>query len=254
MKIIYFTASGNCLAVAKRFDAELLSVPQLLKSGTFNIEDDAIGIIYPVYGFNVPEIVKRYIRQCHLKADYIFVVGTYGNADGATLHEMKKLLEKNGNHADYYETLLMVDNYLPVFEINDQVSKLEKKGTADNLDRIISEVEGRTKRDEKRNLFWRAISAGMGAAEGTAIKSRAKRWFRINDDCIGCGICSKVCPVSNIIQTDKNKPMFGENCESCFACVHNCPKKAIHLKNERSGERWRNPAVSVKEIIEANQQ
>ncbi|MGI6046190.1 MAG: 4Fe-4S dicluster domain-containing protein [Eggerthellaceae bacterium] len=70
----------------------------------------------------------------------------------------------------------------------------------------------------------------------------------------GCGICSRVCPVTNVTQIDKDKPIFGEHCESCFACVHNCPKKAIHLKNEKSGERFRNPNVSTKEIIAANQQ
>ena len=29
MKILYFTGTGNCLSVAKRFDAEMLSIPQL---------------------------------------------------------------------------------------------------------------------------------------------------------------------------------------------------------------------------------
>lgn len=48
MKVIYFTASGNCLAVAKKFDAERLSIPQQMKSETYRIEDDVIGIIYPV--------------------------------------------------------------------------------------------------------------------------------------------------------------------------------------------------------------
>ena len=254
MKILYFTASGNCLAVAKRFQAELLSIPQLLKEGQYDIEDDAIGIIYPVYGFAVPEIVKRYIKGCHLRADYIFVIGTYGNADGATLHVMKKILESNGNRANYYETLLMVDNYLPVFEINDQVSRLEKKGTERELARIVDEVNNRVNKYNDRGIGWKLITSAMSAAEGSVIKSRAKRWFSVNEDCIGCGLCSRVCPVANVTQTDKSKPVFGGNCESCFACVHNCPKKAIHLKNEKSGERFRNPAVSVKEIAAANQQ
>ena len=254
MKIIYFTASGNCLAVAKRFEAELLSIPQLLKERRYDIEDDAIGIVYPVYGFAVPEIVKRYIKRCHLKSGYTFVIATYGNADGATLHVMKKLLELNGNRADYYETLLMVDNYLPVFEIKDQISRLEKKGTESNLSKIVEEVNIRTKRQPNRSIGWRMLTAAMSAAEGGVIKSRAKRWFSVNDDCIGCGLCSRVCPVSNVSQSGKSKPSFGGNCESCFACVHNCPKKAIHLKNEKSGERFRNPTVSAKEIVDSNQQ
>ena len=38
MKTLYFTASGNCIAVAKRFDAERLSIPQLLKEGNYTAE------------------------------------------------------------------------------------------------------------------------------------------------------------------------------------------------------------------------
>ena len=254
MKILYFTASGNCLAVAKRFNAELLSIPQLLKEGRYDIKDDAIGIIYPVYGLTAPEIVKRYIKDCHLKAEYIFVIGTYGNEDGATLHVMKKLLESNGNQADYYETLLMVDNYLPGFEMRDQVSRLEEKGTERELTRIVEEVNRRVKKYNDRGLGWKFASSALNAAQPGVVKSCAKKWFSVNDDCIGCGVCSSVCPVANITQTDKSKPLFGENCESCFACVHNCPKKAIHLKNEESGERFRNSEVSLKEIIAANTQ
>ena len=206
--------------MAKRFDAELLSIPQLLKSGAFDVSDDAIGIVYPVYGFNVPEIVKRYIGQCRLKADYVFVIAAYGNADGAALHEMKKLLDANGNHADYYETLLMVDNYLPIFEMADQASKLEKKGAAGNLDRIVSEVNARTVKEESRSMFWRAMTALLGAAEGSVIKSRARRWFRVSDDCIGCGICSKVCPVSNVVQSGKGSPPSAETARAALpACT-----------------------------------
>ena len=40
MKVLYFTATGNCLYVAKQLGGELLSIPQLMKSGTFGIEDE----------------------------------------------------------------------------------------------------------------------------------------------------------------------------------------------------------------------
>lgn len=35
MTILYFTATGNCLYVAKQLGGELLSIPQLMKNGTF---------------------------------------------------------------------------------------------------------------------------------------------------------------------------------------------------------------------------
>ena len=47
---------------------------------------------------------------------------------------------------------------------------------------------------------------------------------------------------------------FGDERYSCFACLHACPKNAIHVKGERSSKRWRNPDVTLKELIDANQQ
>ena len=94
MKILYFTSTGNCLAVAKRFEAEYLSIPQLEKNGIYEIEDEEVGIIYPVYGISVPNIVKSYIEKCQIKADYLFVIATYGKTAGGTLFVMEKLLQK----------------------------------------------------------------------------------------------------------------------------------------------------------------
>ena len=61
MKILYFTGTGNCLSVAKRFEAERLSIPKLIKNNVYEIEDDVVGIIYPVYAISIPDMVKKYI-------------------------------------------------------------------------------------------------------------------------------------------------------------------------------------------------
>lgn len=49
MKLLYFTATGNSLYIAKSFGGELISIPSMVKSGTFEFSDDKIGIIFPVY-------------------------------------------------------------------------------------------------------------------------------------------------------------------------------------------------------------
>ena len=41
MKVCYFTASGNCLYVAKRIGGELLSIPHLMKQDRIEISDEA---------------------------------------------------------------------------------------------------------------------------------------------------------------------------------------------------------------------
>jgi ferredoxin len=53
------------------------------------------------------------------------------------------------------------------------------------------------------------------------------------ESCIGCGKCSKVCPIEAIkIESISKKAIVDENiCLGCGVCVRNCPKKSISLKS-----------------------
>ena len=44
--------------------------------------------------------------------------------------------------------------------------------------------------------------------------------------CIGCGKCAKLCPLNNIMLKD-GKPVWGDECTHCMACIGNCPTEAI---------------------------
>jgi len=48
------------------------------------------------------------------------------------------------------------------------------------------------------------------------------------DKCIGCGICSTVCPHSVFIIENKKAIIKNrDNCIECGACMNNCTPKAI---------------------------
>ena len=78
--------------------------------------------------------------------------------------------------------------------------------------------------------------------------------LQVTDTCIGCGICEKVCPSSSIHLEDGKAVYLPENCQTCLACVHACPQKAIGLTvPEKNPEaRYRNEHISLQEIINAN--
>ena len=76
----------------------------------------------------------------------------------------------------------------------------------------------------------------------------------MEDNCIGCGICTKVCPANAIVISDGKAIHTNQNCQACYACVHACPQKAIGftIPEKNPNARYRNEHIQLEEIIEAN--
>ena len=251
MKILYFTATGNCLYVAKQLGGELLSIPQLMKSKTFAVEDEVVGVISPVYCADMPKMVQRYLRQAKIRAQYVFGICTYGYQAGGAMRHMEDYLTTAAGHVEYVNKLIMVDTALQRFETAKQIANLPKKEVERHLKDILSDIGSRRSFKGKTNfndMMIDRVYHSLGKAE--IADGKAKKYI-VDANCIGCGTCARVCPSDNIEMRDK-RPTFLNQCEGCLGCLHNCPKAAIHLKNEQSTARFRNPEVKVSEIMEAN--
>lgn len=125
--IFYFTATGNSLFVARELGGkDIISIPQALKKGELKYEADEIGIVYPVYGHMPPNLVKDFLKVAKLKADYFFAVLTYGNNRGASPEVWDEFASGCGYKFHYITTILMVDNWLHAFNMNEQM-KIDKK-------------------------------------------------------------------------------------------------------------------------------
>ena len=49
----------------------------------------------------------------------------------------------------------------------------------------------------------------------------------ISEECISCGACEPVCPVSCISAGDSQYNIDADTCIDCSACVDSCPVAAI---------------------------
>ncbi|MGL4790413.1 MAG: EFR1 family ferrodoxin [Anaerotignaceae bacterium] len=251
--IFYFTGTGNSLFVAKEMDSDIYSVPQILNSENISFKADTIGIVCPVYGHEMPAMVKDFILKASLHTDYLYLILTYGKRHGNAVELAEEIFLKSNKKVNYITTLLMVDNFLPVFDMSEEI-KLDK-GIDSQIKRIKSDVENRVQKIE-------AVTALDRMAHNSYLKkvSYASEtiWanFVVTDKCVGCGICTKVCPAGCIFLEKQLAIYNKDKCQACFACIHACPKMAIqmniHEKNPRA--RYRNPHISISEIVKANNQ
>ena len=257
--VFYFTATGNSLFVARQFSDSPISIPQELKKTELVYEADEIGIICPDYAGAIPKIVREFVQKATFKAPYMFSVITFGNACVNVAEYWDEFCQGQGVKMNYVRPILMVDNYLPVFDMNQQISI--DKHTDENLATILEEVGAHKDfiAPAEMGFFNKEMLKGM---QDQHFSMTADRLLQLREDrCVQCMTCANVCPHKNFSLADKGVSFSG-NCEYCLACVHACPQKALTLRSEREGwpgernpeARYRHPKVTLADIVRSNKQ
>ena len=265
--IFYFTGTGNSLYVARQLadeNTELLSIPQVMRKDTFDYEADEIGLVYPIYGHMPPYMVRQFLKKVKFKADYKFAVLTFGARKCSAVEILDDITRKAGWQFDYISTLMMVDNWLPNFDMSEQIKR--DKHIPENIAAIKDDIGKQKHRkqpvtQEERDMHARFMAFAKLDPEVGFLK-KSEKYFVTTDSCVGCGICTGVCPRGNYSLSGKVAKTEGD-CEFCFACIQNCPQKAIQFAKVTddpllaNGElnpeaRYRNEHVSVVDIKQAN--
>lgn len=267
--VLFFTGTGNSLYIARQLagkDGEILSIPQLVKNKQYEIEADEIGLVYPIYGHMPPHMVREFIKKVRLNSRYKFAVLTYGNRKCNAVEIWDDISRKAGNAFDYIASIVMVDNWLPNFDMNEQM-KVDKH-IPQNLACISKDVNDNRRwlepvTEEERQQHQEFLKrSGIDAKNGFILKS--ENCFTATDACIACGICTYVCPRGNYDLKSGGVEMQGD-CEFCFACIQNCPQRAIQFARQEEGAfpsgteknpnaRYRNEHVSLADLKMANNQ
>ena len=124
--VFYFTATGNSLYAAKQFEEKPVSIAQAIHDEQPVYQAEKIGIVCPVFGHEVPSLVKEFLERSVFQTPYFYMILTYGNRHGGAAELAESMLGNIGIHASYINVLLMVDNFLPAFDMSEQI-QIDKK-------------------------------------------------------------------------------------------------------------------------------
>lgn len=184
MTIFYFTGTGNSLYVAKKIGGEIQSISKLLKEGKREFEDEAIGFVFPCYCFGLPRSVIDFIEKSEFRANYYFAVMTYGNMAASGLNHIERLGAKVGIKFNYTNEILMIDNYLPMFDIQDQLKKENQKDIEGCLSNIVKDIHARRNWLTKKGMTSALLSKIVYLTYKYMVDNGDKK-FIIQNNCNG---------------------------------------------------------------------
>lgn len=253
--IFYFTGTGNSLYVAKELDEKIISIPQIIKEKRLEFSADSIGIVCPVYGHEMPGMVKEFIRRASFETDYLFAVLTYGAHHGGAAEIAGLFFRDAGKKADYITTIEMVYNFLPAFDMEEQMAM--DKQVEKHLNEIKARLQAKSQGIQKTS-FAEKTAHNMYLKMVKNAPETVWAAFRVTDECVGCGICTRVCPAGCIHLENQYAVHEPEGCQACYACVHACPKMAVQFAlpqpEKNPAARYRNAHVTLCELVKSNDQ
>lgn len=88
-----------------------------------------------------PNMVRRFIEKANLNANYLFAVLTYGARKCNSVEICSDITRRYGKNFDYVTTIMMVDNWLPNFDMNEQM-KMDKH-IPENLEHLQDDINTR---------------------------------------------------------------------------------------------------------------
>jgi len=260
-ELYYFTGTGNGLHVAKSIKKSLEAISQetkLIPINTLNLSNviysnaDRVGVIYPTYAVTAPAIVKSFAKQLRVSPNaYTFLYAHSGSGStGVAIPVIENILAQNDVRVSnvfgtHFPSNSAVMTYTPE-KLSSTLSKAEESVQL-NLTSIMDMVSREMPKPNRLKGISYQIVESLGAATENALGFKI---IQANDDCVGCSLCSKVCPKANIEMKD-SKPVFEKKCEMCFSCINNCPKKSLAFKkmNRKKLLSYRHPEVTVTELM-----
>ena len=251
--VVCFSGTGNSRYCARLLAQELSD--EVVDCGHYirnQIAADLVSgkpwvFVCPTYAWQLPRIFEQFIRSGSFmgSTDAYFVM-TCGSDIGNAEAYIRTLCDEKQLHFCGVAPVVMPENYIAMFSVPD----------AEEAKRIIAAAEPglyRTADQIRQGKMLPAIQAGVkdktksGPVNAVFYKKYVKADdFYVTDRCVSCGKCEEACVLGNI-SLERGKPVWGERCTHCMACICGCPAEAIEYgKKSRGKPRYQCPVYKGK--------
>lgn len=247
--IYYFSTTGNSLALAQKLAAALGDgICSVTRTPGTKLEGQAVGLVFPVYGGDVPANVQEFVRSHDFpEDDYVYALATCGSTWGRTFRTLQQLLGEKGCRLAWSRAVPLIANSTICMKshIGYDMKKLDKEDAA-----VREAAEAVKNRKEDHTQEQDSLMARFAA---TSLGRKLEYWYLgvqvAPERCVRCGECVRLCPVENI-QLGEKAAVMGDHCLHCLACLHGCPHQAVTVRGRvvLKEDQYRHPGVTVKEL------
>ncbi len=236
MVVLYFSGTGNSKFVAqqlaKQMDCACHSIEEDVDFSAMLLAANTVAFVYPIYASRMPRILREFIRdhQSDLLHKALIILATQMGFSGDGARCLTDLLEPGSYRVLYAEHITMPNNINNVAFFprasQKRIEKLTRKAK-DKVARIVSDINAGVVKKRGFNPGSRLLGQLQGSS-APGMERKALDKVKIGDECIGCGLCVKRCPMQNLIMEGGKAKALG-NCTECYRCINLCPEKAIRI-------------------------
>jgi len=208
MTAVYcFSGSGHSRAVAEHIARRLgLAVTNMENADMSAVAHiNTVAAVFPVYSDNIPAPAREFLRS--FRCANAALIAVYGGVShGNVLTQAAELCRSQ----------VICGAYVPCGHTYlDEAADFDRAALEPIIDRIKLPQKAILPK-ERQSLLGRLLP-----------EVRARMLVRIvrGEECDGCGLCVRVCPVSAM---HSGKP--DSKCLRCLRCVNACPKKALQAE------------------------
>lgn len=244
---VYLSGTGNtkhCIEkLVSLLDKNAECLPLEDKGTIQAIKENGVIIYgYPIQFSNAPIFARDFIKNNNelWKGKKVLCVATMGFLSGDGAGCTARLFKKYGASVLGGLHLRMPDSVCDSKALKNTVDENHKivLKADEKIERVAENIKNSKYPHQGMNIFSIILGLFSQRIWWHYRTSKYSDSLKISDECSGCGLCVKNCPVGNLNLVD-GKATSNNHCTMCYRCISSCPNKAITLLGNKVVEQCR---------------